>query len=83
MEKESAYLIGIHEALFRCGIPAKVTGVIFMTPNGNKKTYKTRLCYEICFDDGFIDQVPVIDIENGNYKLVSFTDLYTGKWKGK
>jgi hypothetical protein len=80
MEKESAYLIGIHKDSFRCGIPAKITGVCFMTPGVN---YKHRLVYEICFDDYVTDEVPLSDIENGNYKLVSFTDLYTGKWKEK
>lgn len=83
MEKESAYIIGIHKDTFRCGIPAKIIGVIFMTPNGNKQTYQTRLCYQICFDDDIFDEVPVSDIENGNYKIVSFTDIYTGKWKEK
>jgi hypothetical protein len=69
---DDAYYVGIHRNSFQAGIPAKIVGMKFITPEYNEK----RLCYHIKFSDGSEDWAPVKDKDH--YKIISFEDILYG-----
>lgn len=71
MNTEDVYLTGVHRAAFRAGEPAKIIGVKMSRPE-----FKSgRLCYEVRFEDGFIDLVPTSEVESGNYEVSTLREL--------
>lgn len=73
MPESTAYLVGIHHYSFRAGIPARIVGVAFGTPEGCRR----RLCYKIKFRDGRVDSVPVSDHQN--FRIISGDDVRRGR----
>ncbi|MOA25361.1 hypothetical protein D3C78_1460800 [compost metagenome] len=49
-----------------CDIPL-ITGVVHIEPWANEG----RICYELTYEDGFIDHVPVNDVMLGYYRFVA------------
>ena len=72
MTTDEAYYVGIHRHSFKAGIPARIIGVKFVSPNEGRKR---RLCYHVQWSDKTEDWVPVED--HGNYKIISFDDILT------
>ena len=54
------YLTGKHPYSFRCGKRALITGVKSIS----SAEYPMRVCYEVTFPDGFVDYVPLCDMQN-------------------
>ena len=54
------YLTGKHPYSFRCGQRALITGVKSIS----SAEYPMRVCYEVTFPDGFVDYVPLCDMQN-------------------
>jgi hypothetical protein len=44
-----------------------ITGVYNCIPDG----LSMRLCFQITYPDGFVDYVPISEITNGNYMVIS------------
>ena len=63
------YLVGTYPYVFRTGIPALITGVKWVTPENRDR----RLCYQLEWDDGVVDTIPVEEREN--YDLLTFEEL--------
>jgi len=42
-----------------------ITGVHFVTPNG----LPSRYCYEVTYNDGFVDYVPMSSVKFGDWTL--------------
>ena len=59
---EKAFLVGTHDYSFRPGVPAEITGVLWVKPDG----LDLRICYAIRFADGYEDYVPMADAVNFN-----------------
>lgn len=68
MIRDEAYLVGIHRYSFKCGKPAKIIGVEFVTPEKGDP----RLCYHIVWADKTEDWIPI------NYKIISFEQILAG-----
>lgn len=69
MKINHIYLEPIHIHAYRrpdCDIPL-ITGLVEVEPaNGEKE----RLCFEVTYEDGFKDYVPMSEVEDGSYKFV-------------
>ena len=70
MKREEAYIIGIHRYAFRYGIPARIIGIEFVTPEGLDE----RLAYHTRYSDGAEDWVPVGD---SSFRVITFQDIIT------
>ncbi|TSC82782.1 MAG: hypothetical protein G01um101420_140 [Parcubacteria group bacterium Gr01-1014_20] len=70
---QKAFLVGTHRFSFQAGKPAEIVGVTFVTPEG----LETRPCYQIRFDDGRNDLVPLS--ESHHFEIISEQDVATGK----
>lgn len=66
MEISRAYLVGVTRQSFRAGDPAKITGAVVVKP---KDKLKARLCFQVEFEDGRIDYIPVSEYEEGNVEI--------------
>ena len=64
MNIEKAYYVGIHGFSFHPGEPAEIMRVFWCLPVEGSDY---RLCFEICYKDGFIDVCPVDDA--GAYEI--------------
>jgi hypothetical protein len=64
-QTQKAFLIGTHSNSFRPGEPAKIIGVVFVTPDG----FPARVCYEVLYKDGRKDFVALSD--SLNFQIVS------------
>ncbi len=80
MESQKAYIVGIHHACPRVGVPGEIIGVKFVKPN--EGLYE-RLCYVVMWHDFIEDEIPVSDIENGSYIVITFDDVLSGRFKIK
>lgn len=72
-QAKKRYIVGIHRYAYRAGEPAEIIGKVMKKPKGLPE----RECYEIRFDDGKKDFVPLIDMKN--YKIISATDKAAGR----
>lgn len=68
MKREKVYLIDHNTHGFRLFQPAEIIGVEMVTPKG----LEPRLCYHLQWSDSKEDWKP---INEGNYKILTFTDL--------
>jgi len=67
-------LIPIHQCTYKHRYyenDGEITGVFNVKP---KEDLDYRICYEIKYPDGFIDYVPVTDVQNGNYKIIGINE---------
>lgn len=73
-EKKGVFLKPIHRYAYRrenCGDPL-VTGVCFYKPEARYgHEYEARLCYEVTYEDGFIDYVVITEVYDGVYQMYS------------
>ena len=67
MKTRQAYLVGAHRRSFRQGEAALIIGVKLIQP----PNLIERPCYEILFDDGTFDFIPISDVNNGSYIIIS------------
>jgi len=66
--KERAYLYPVYASAYRHEgkiQPAEVIDVVMYTPYG----LTPRLCYEVEYADGFVDYIPLEDVQNGVYEF--------------
>lgn len=49
-----------------CDIPL-ITGLVHVETDNNKNG---NVCYEVTYEDGFKDYVPITDVTDGSYRLV-------------
>ena len=68
MKTAIAFLKGKHPYAFRSGETAGIIGVKLVKP---EPRLDQRPCFETKFPDGEIDLVPISEVENGNYEIVS------------
>jgi hypothetical protein len=82
MKKYNLYLKPIHPYAYRHKVKIEgrefevmgiITGLYNIKPdnydnNGNDLDF--RICYEVTYLDGFVDYVPVSDVENGSWKII-------------
>ena len=67
MKIEKAFLIGQHPYSFRAGERAEIIGTKIVQP----EKLEARLCFEVLFDDGTIDFIPVLSYNNEQYLLTT------------
>lgn len=76
MKKYNLYLKPIHPDAYRHNIKIGgrefevegiITGLFNIKPDGFDNL---RICYEVTYLDGFVDYVPVSDVEDGSYKII-------------
>lgn len=84
MKAEKLYLIGIHMHSFRVGAPAEIVGVKMCTPTAPTFPFGSvpvpllaRACYHIRFDDGKEDYVPIKEVDDGRYELMTLKEILT------
>ena len=68
MKIEKAFLIGQHLHSFRVGERSEIIGVKIIQPDS---ILEDRLCFEVLFDDGAIDFIPVSSYNNEHYLLTT------------
>lgn len=66
MKIKRAVITGVHPYAFRSGESAFIIGAAMITPENN---LPERLCYQIIFDDGQTDYVPVSCLNDGSYRV--------------
>ncbi len=69
MKREKAFFVGTNKNSHRCGEPAEIIGVCFITPDGLDR----RLCYHVRWIDGTEDFMPEYD--SINYKIIKASDI--------
>lgn len=79
MVVQEIYLVGINRCCFRAGEPARVVGVKAITQTNNIVTVNLSqepvISYHIRFEDGQEDYVAKSDVEDGNWKFVTLSNL--------
>lgn len=65
MKIKKAFLIGNHRYSYRNNEECEIIGVKVVEPDG----LKPRLCFEVLYNDGVIDFIPVISYIDKTYKL--------------
>lgn len=66
---ESVKLIPIHQYSYRHKNSEEggvINGIVNIKPKENDSL---RLCYSVIYEDGFIDYVPISEVECGNWLL--------------
>jgi len=61
------FLVGKHPYSYRKGEKALILGVKMVTP----EEAEPRVCFEIKFEDGAVDLVPLSEVEKGNFEIMS------------
>lgn len=75
MIRYHTYLIPIHPYAYRhkgYENHGMITGVYEIKPSVEADY---RFCYQVCYPDGFKDQVPISEVECGNYKIVGINEI--------
>jgi hypothetical protein len=71
MKKYNLYLKPIHVDAYRHKVKGyEVVGIITGLFNIKPDNYDFRICYEVTYLDGFVDYIPVSEVENGIYKII-------------
>jgi hypothetical protein len=71
MKIKRAVITGVHPYAFRSGESAFIIGAAMVTPENN---LPERLCYQVIFDDGQTDYVPVSCLVDGSYRVEAEPD---------
>ncbi len=70
MQTVPAFLKGQHPYAFRAGEQAEVVGFKVVTPDGH---HEPRPCFEVKYEDGKTDFVPLSSLKDGSYAIVGHT----------
>jgi hypothetical protein len=62
-----AKLLGTNRYAYRNGESARITGVYQVRPHLGADP---RMCYQIQYDDGVIDYVPLSEVEDRKYTII-------------
>jgi hypothetical protein len=74
-ETQDLYFVNTNKAGFRPGVPALVTGVKSLTPNG----LNPRIVYVVRYSDGTVDHCPFAMISSGDAILTTMDTIMKGE----
>ena len=66
MGTKKAFIKGVGIHSYKLNEVAEIIGVVMVTPEGLKE----RPCFEVLYQDGFINYIAMSDVEEGNYKII-------------
>jgi hypothetical protein len=64
------FIRGLHPYTFRCGKSALVTGVKHIDDNKG-----LRVVYEVTHPDGFVDLIPMSEVNGRIYEMIGVTEV--------